>query len=72
MHVKYDQKSELPSGVANNLPDHAQDIYLSAYNSAFEDHEDEDDAKQIAHRIAWSAVKQSYEKSSSGNWHRKS
>lgn len=68
----YDKKDDLPKGVQNSLPDHAQEIYKSAFNSAYEEHEDEEDTEETAHRIAWSAVKQKYEKSSgSSNWHRK-
>ena len=68
--MQYDKKQDLPEGVRNNLPDHAQDIYKSAYNSAHEDHKDEEDTESTAHRIAWSAVKQSYEKTG-GSWHKK-
>lgn len=69
--MPYTSIDDLPSGVQDNLPKHAQEIYQSAYNSAYEDHKDDEDAKQTAHRIAWSAVKRKYEKSSNGNWHKK-
>lgn len=67
---KYNQIDDLPSGVTNNLPKHAQEIYKSAFNTAAENHDNENDQQQIAHRVAWSAVKQKYEKT--GNrWKRK-
>lgn len=69
--MPYKSVSNLPAGVQNNLPKHAQEIYKSAFNSAYEDNEDEEDAEQTAHRIAWSAVKQKYEKSANGSWHKK-
>lgn len=69
--------SDLPDSVRDNLPHHAQEIYLSAFNSAWDEYKDpeerRDDAsrEEVAHRVAWSAVKQSYEKSESGDWKKK-
>ena len=65
----YDKKSDLPKGVKDSLPSHAQEIYLSAYNSAAEQHKGEDGVKSTSHKIAWAAVKQVYGKSENG-WHR--
>lgn len=68
--MKYRSIDNLPKGVKDNLPHHAQEIYLSTFNNAFKDHKDENDVESISHKIAWSAVKQTYEKT--GNrWHRK-
>ena len=67
----YKQRSDLPEGITNNLPKHAQDIYIEAFNSAHQQHEEEDDVESASHRIAWSAVKQVYEKNDNGNWHKK-
>jgi cation transport regulator len=76
--MPYDSKSELPKSVRDNLPDHAQEIYLEAYNSAWDQYSDPDDRREgqsreeTAHRVAWSAVKQVYEKDEdSGRWKRK-
>ena len=33
--MTYEQNSELPKGVKNNLPAHAQDIYREAFNHAW-------------------------------------
>ncbi len=66
--MKYKNLQSLPKGVGDNLPLHAQEIYLSTYNNAFEDHKSEPDSKGIAHRIAWSAVKQTYEQTGTGSW----
>ena len=62
--MPYDQTSQLPKGVKNNLPKHAQEIYKEAFNSA----EEEYDEESRAHRVAWGAVEQKYEKNEKGNW----
>ena len=43
---------------------HAQEIYKEACNSAVEQYGEED----RAHRVAWSAVEQKYEKNQDGEW----
>jgi cation transport regulator len=53
--------------VKNNLPKHAQEIYKEAFNSAEDQYGEED----RAHRVAWSAVEQKYEKNEKGNWVKK-
>ncbi len=70
--------SDLPKSVKNVLPKHAQEIYKEAFNSAWEEYADEDERRsdstreETAHRVAWSAVKNSYEKDeSTGKWHKK-
>ena len=62
--MPYDKLKELPKGVKNNLPKHAQEIYKEAFNSAEEQYNEE----SRAHRVAWSAVEQKYEKNGNGNW----
>lgn len=76
--MPYNSKSELPESVRDNLPEHAQEIYLEAYNSAWDQYDDPDDRRggqsreETAHKVAWSAVKKKYEKDeSSGRWKRK-
>jgi cation transport regulator len=66
--MPYDNSSELPDSVRNNLPEHAQEIYRTAYNSAEDQYGDE----SRAHRVAWSAVENRYEKNEEGNWVQKS
>lgn len=77
--MPYQQRSDLPDGVKNNLPAHAQDIYKEAYNSAWDEYKDPDDRRddasreEVSHRVAWAAVKQKYEKDEdSGKWQKKS
>jgi len=62
--MPYDKLTDLPDSVRNNLPEHAQEIYKEAYNSAEEQYGEE----SRAHRVAWSAVEQKYEKNEKGNW----
>ncbi len=62
--MPYDKLTDLPDSVRDNLPKHAQEIYRSAYNSA----EDQYGEESRAHRVAWSAVENKYEKDDKGNW----
>jgi len=62
--VPYGKISELPGSVKNNLPKHAQEIYKEAFNSAEEQYGEE----SRAHRVAWSAVENKYEKNENGRW----
>ena len=73
----YNTIDELPDNVRNVLPKHAQDIYKEAFNSAYEQYDKPEERRgdasreEVAHRVAWSAVKTSYEKGDDGNWHPK-
>lgn len=69
--MPYRSIDELPKNVRSPLPKHAQEIYKEAYNSAHEQHKDKDDREERAGRIAWSAVKEKYEKGDDDKWHRK-
>jgi len=62
--MPYEKVLNLPKGVKDNLPKQAQEIYKEAFNSAEEQYGEE----SRAHRIAWSAVEQKYEKNENGNW----
>ena len=62
--MPYEKLTDLPDSVRNNLPKHAQEIYKEAYNSAEEQYGEE----SRAHRVAWGAVEQKYEKNEKGNW----
>jgi cation transport regulator len=66
--MPYDKISELPDQVTDNLPKHAQEIFLAAYNNAYDEYADPKDRRgdsgreETAMKVAWSAVKQSYQK----------
>jgi cation transport regulator len=64
VEMPYKQITQLPDNVTNNLPKGAQEIYKEAFNSAEDQYGEED----RAHRVAWSAVEQKYEKNDKGNW----
>lgn len=75
--MPYNKKSELPESVKDHLPAHAQDIYKEAFNSAWDEYKNPEDRRgdadreEVAHRVAWSAVKGKYEKGDDGDWHAK-
>ncbi len=60
--MPYRSNVDLPAPVRNHLPDHAQDIYREAFNHAYATHAGDVRQEEIAHRIAWAAVKRSYVK----------
>jgi len=72
--MPYKTNKDLPESVRDHLPVHAQDIYREAFNNAFHEYKDpkkrRDDASQeeVAHRVAWAAVKQKYRKEENGDW----
>jgi len=75
--MPYESTSDLPDNVRNVLPAHAQDIFKEAFNSAHEeyadpnDRRDDSDQEETAFKVAWNAVKTSYEKGAEGKWHLK-
>ncbi len=76
--MPYKTKSELPGSVKDNLPDHAQEIYKEAYNSAWDQYDKPEERRgdasreETAHKVAWAAVKHEYKKDNkSGKWTKK-
>ena len=75
--MPYQSRNESPKNVKDNLPEHAQDIYKEAFNNAYKEYKDKKDRRddasreEVAHRVAWNAVKQKYEKGDDGKWHKK-
>jgi cation transport regulator len=75
--MPFSSTSDLPDRVRNVLPGHAQDIYKEAFNSAYKEYKDPDDRRdnagreEVAHRVAWNAVKKVYEKGEDDKWHKK-
>jgi cation transport regulator len=60
--MSYQTNSDLPSSVRDHLPEHAQAIFRAAFNAAFGAHASDPRREEAAHRVAWGAVKRSYEK----------
>lgn len=66
--MPYVSIEDLPDPVRNSLPTHAQEIFKEAFNSAYYERESDDEVR--AFKIAWGAVKRTYEKKG-GKWVRK-
>ncbi|MFT7823625.1 MAG: ChaB family protein [Sulfurimonas sp.] len=71
--MPYDALDDLPDSVKKNLPKHAQEIYRAAFNNAWDEYADPEERygdagrEETAHKVAWAAVKHSYEKKD-GKW----
>ena len=61
--MPYQSLDELPSAV-QGLPLHAQEIFRSAFNAAWQSYADRgsEEQEEIAFRVAWAAVKHRYRK----------
>lgn len=66
--MPYKTLSDLPASITEHLPRHAQEIYLAAFNNAWDEYKDPKNRRdkssheEVAHKVAWAAVKTSYEK----------
>lgn len=75
--MPYARNRDLPDNVRGVLPEHAQEIYRKAFNSAFDEYEHAEDRRgdasreETAHKVAWAAVKKVYDKGDDGRWHRR-
>lgn len=65
--MPYSVNADLPANLRRILPEHAQDIYRSAFNAAWQSYGASERREEIAHRVAWAAVKHSYVKAG-GRW----
>jgi cation transport regulator len=74
--MPYQSLSALPERVRKVLPRHAQEIYLAAFNNAWDEYSDpghrrgKASREEVAHKVAWAAVKQQYEKAGD-TWQRR-
>ncbi len=76
--MPYKEINDLPDRVRENLPKHAQEIYLEAFNNAWDQYAKPEERRgdasreETAHKVAWSAVKKVYEKDEkTGAWKKK-
>jgi cation transport regulator len=60
--MPYTSNTELPVGVRRHLPGPAQSIYREAFNHAWVTYAGDPRQEEIAHRVAWAAVKRKYQK----------
>lgn len=72
--MPYKSIDNLPDSVKQNLPIHAQEIYITVFNHAWDEYADEskrrtnESREEISHKVAWAAVKEKYRKTDSGKW----
>ena len=68
--MPYARNADLPKAVRDALPREAQTLYRKAFNSAWDEYRPRRKRRigvsqeETAHRVAWAAVKRSYEKRS--------
>lgn len=60
--MPYRTNSDLPTPVRHHLPQGAQTIYREAFNHAWTQYANNERREEIAHRVAWTAVKRRYRK----------
>ena len=62
--MPYATNSDLPPALQRRLPEHARDIYREAFNHAWDQYGEREPwrREEIAHRVAWAAVKRRYRK----------
>jgi cation transport regulator len=76
--MPYNKTQDLPDSVRRNLPEHAQKIFVEAFNSAWDEYASPDKRRgnesreEVAMKVAWAAVKHEYKKDEkTGKWERK-
>jgi len=75
--MPYERITDLPESVRDNVPKHAQEIYKEAFNSAWDQYDTPGERRgdasreETAHKVAWAAVKEKYEKGEDDRWHPK-
>ncbi|NUO71561.1 MAG: putative cation transport regulator ChaB [Frateuria sp.] len=75
--MPYKSTRDLPGSVRDNLPEHAQQIFKEAFNSAWDEYASPDKRRgdesreEVSFKVAWSAVKNEYEKGKDDKWHAK-
>jgi cation transport regulator len=62
--MAYDTIEALPENIKSSLPQPAQQVYMTAYNSAATDGMSEDNANDVA----WNSVKNIFEQGENGEW----
>ncbi|MEW6631711.1 MAG: ChaB family protein [Pseudomonadota bacterium] len=64
--MPYISIEDLPPSISEHLPAHAQEIYRAAFNNAWDEYVARGvKREEIAHRVAWAAVKRRYRKEGS-------
>ena len=66
--MPYASNEELPLPVRSHLPPPAQSVYREAFNHAWTTYAHDRRREEIAHRVAWTAVKRHWHKAADGTW----
>lgn len=66
--MPYASNEMLPPPVRHHLPVAAQDLYREAFNRAWKSYARDMRREEIAHRVAWAAVKRRFHKEEDGEW----
>jgi len=66
--MPYSSNDKLPPSVRNHLPPAAQSVYREAFNHAWKTYAHDVRQEEIAHRVAWAAVKRRFHKADDGDW----
>ena len=61
--MPYRSNADSAPRIRSHLPEAAQDIYREAFNHAWDSYAGNPRREEIAHRVAWAAVKKQYVKS---------
>jgi cation transport regulator len=76
--MPYKTIQDLPESVREHIPEHAQKIFLDAYNNAYKEYEKPEKRRgnegreEAAFKVAWAAVKHEYKKDNkSDQWVKK-
>lgn len=70
-------KRKVPPQLRDRLPGKAQEIWVKAFNNAYEQYKDpkkrqgKQSLDEVSSKVAWAAVKEGYSKGKDGKWHRK-
>lgn len=76
--MAYNSIIDLLKDAQIDFPKHAREIYKQAYDKAWDEYGDTENRqgsqsrKEAAHRLAWKAVENKYEKGPGGKWRKKS
>lgn len=66
--MPYASNDKLPPAIRSHLPARAQDLYREAFNHAWVTYALSARREEIAHRVAWAAVKRQFHKGPEGLW----
>ncbi len=77
--MPYENKEDLPYLIKDELPEHAQEIWMKAYNNAYKEYANPKERRNpnesretVANKVAWAAVDTQYKKDPrSGKWVKK-